>query len=1043
MMKKESQVSGATGSILLLLLGSLLALGCNPSVAHAEPDTPAIKEVTSVFEYEFEKGDRKVSPVELTAADGTGLELKLYQSKTVMEGPLAFTELRLTFSNPEDREREGRFRITLPEQAAISRFAMRIDDVWQEAEVVERQAARRAYEDFLHRKQDPALLEKSAGNEFRARIFPIPAKGEKELIISYSQELPSKQSSFRLPLQGLPSIADFEVSLRGASTQDILVQEKDFKPQGDFLAKGLDTQASLMSDGFLLARIQPKLGSEVESPKKLLILVDSSASRALGFVAQQQKIESILAELPTVESVKIAAFDQSIEPIYEGAPEKLDLGSLKERGAFGATDLNKALEWATKEKGFDRLLLVTDGISTAGPTQLSETLKQSKLQRLDVLLVGGIRDADKMKLLVELGLKREGVLLDGDEPAATIAHKLNQTVTSGLDVSLANTDWVWPETLNNVQPGNERLIYAKLSNPKEVPSSLTVGGKEYDIDPLVLGSSPLLSRSGINAQIARLESQLSESDDPEVQEKLSEEIVGLSTTHRVLSDKTALLVLETDADYERFSIDRTALADILVVASTGLELQNRSSIHFPKPVAVKAERKEAGKALEYFKDSSSQETVEGGLALGTAAGGEGGGGEPSPPPAMTAEPPDDSDGDSPTDAAYLMVMSESQPTNRRSTPGYSGVSGLIDVDSNQARAGAEFSAYTSEQPQAREAQRFPGGAPDDEGVVVGDESERESEHFRAGAEIPHGPNPQTGEFAKINELLEKGQQDKALMQAKSWQTEEPGNVLALIALGDCYEAYGRTAEAARVFGSIIDLFPSRADLRRYAGSRLQSLGSDGLDLAIDSFAKAVEQRPDHVSSHRFYAFALARAGRLEEAADAVEAGLSKKYPPGRFRSYERILRDDLGLLAAAWLKQEPDQKKQIYDRLKKYDSRLADEPSLRFILTWETDANDVDFHIRDEKGGHAFYSSPKLPSGGELYGDVTTGYGPECFAIDGKPQASPYELEIHYYSRGPMGYGMGQLEVLKHDGNGTLDFEERPYVVMTDGAYVKLGTVKG
>ncbi|MCA9779239.1 MAG: hypothetical protein KC800_21065, partial [Candidatus Eremiobacteraeota bacterium] len=80
-------------------------------------------------------------------------------------------------------------------------------------------------------------------------------------------------------------------------------------------------------------------------------------------------------------------------------------------------------------------------------------------------------------------------------------------------------------------------------------------------------------------------------------------------------------------------------------------------------------------------------------------------------------------------------------------------------------------------------------------------------------------------------------------------------------------------------------------------------------------------------------------------------------------------------------------------------------------------------------------------SGGELYGDVTTGYGPECFAIEGKPNAYPYELEIHYYSRGPMGYGMGQLEVLEHDGEGHLTFEERPYVVMEDGAYVKLGTV--
>jgi hypothetical protein len=42
-----------------------------------------------------------------------------------------------------------------------------------------------------------------------------------------------------------------------------------------------------------------------------------------------------------------------------------------------------------------------------------------------------------------------------------------------------------------------------------------------------------------------------------------------------------------------------------------------------------------------------------------------------------------------------------------------------------------------------------------------------------------------------------------------------------------------------------------------------------------------------------------------------------------------------------------------------------------------------------------------------------------------------------------MGYGMGNLEVMEHDGKGGLRFDERPFVVMTDQAFVKLGTVTG
>ncbi|MBA3545104.1 MAG: hypothetical protein H0T76_01335 [Nannocystis sp.] len=68
---------------------------------------------------------------------------------------------------------------------------------------------------------------------------------------------------------------------------------------------------------------------------------------------------------------------------------------------------------------------------------------------------------------------------------------------------------------------------------------------------------------------------------------------------------------------------------------------------------------------------------------------------------------------------------------------------------------------------------------------------------------------------------------------------------------------------------------------------------------------------------------------------------------------------------------------------------VATEPSLRFVLNWETDANDVDFHIVDGRGKRAWYSQRELESGGELFADVTTGYGPECFAIPGKPRAFP------------------------------------------------------
>jgi hypothetical protein len=172
-------------------------------------------------------------------------------------------------------------------------------------------------------------------------------------------------------------------------------------------------------------------------------------------------------------------------------------------------------------------------------------------------------------------------------------------------------------------------------------------------------------------------------------------------------------------------------------------------------------------------------------------------------------------------------------------------------------------------------------------------------------------------------------------------------------------------------------------------------------------------------------------------------GLKRGAPDGRFEGVPRILSDDLGLVAAAWAAAEPARRLEIAARLSRWGIRLPNEPSLRFVLHWETDVNDVDFHVEDSHGDHAFYGRPELASGGMLYADVTTGYGPECFAIPGKPRGYPYRIGIHYYSRGPMGYGMGKLEIIEHDGRGNLSFDERPFVVMNDQAFVDLGQVPG
>lgn len=122
---------------------------------------------------------------------------------------------------------------------------------------------------------------------------------------------------------------------------------------------------------------------------------------------------------------------------------------------------------------------------------------------------------------------------------------------------------------------------------------------------------------------------------------------------------------------------------------------------------------------------------------------------------------------------------------------------------------------------------------------------------------------------------------------------------------------------------------------------------------------------------------------------------------------------------------------------------VALSASLRFVLNWETDANDVDLHVVDGAGEHAYFGNPLLASGATLSHDNTNGYGPERFAASMKAGQFPYSLKVHYFSRGPMGYGMGQVEILQHDGEGEVRTESRPFVVMNDEASAFLGRLTG
>jgi tetratricopeptide (TPR) repeat protein len=1197
--------SGRTGRALCV--GALIgfAVACTPPKG-ADKKT-ALELAPPEITWQASSDPIERAPIALTTTDGAGLALVSLQVRTVIEEPLAFTELHMRFQNPEDRRREGRFEITLPQEAAISRFAMRIGSEMREGEVVERKRAQQVYEDFLHRRQDPALLEKDAGNEFAARVFPIEAHEIKDLVLSYSEEISSRSEPYLVRLAGLPELESFNVDIRVGSSSatgdessdrarnpkphTLTLAKTGFAPTGDLEVQLPRQKPMALRNGELVvARVVPVLSLPAAKVDGLTVLFDTSASRALGFGAQIERLGALVKDLQSRAGndfeLRVVAFDQTSEEIYRGPAGAFGIreqSKLLARGALGASSLEQVLAFIANGsvKPHARLLVVSDGVVTAGAsdtTALREAIAKLAAHgaaRLDVLGEGGIQDRDTLRALTRSGLREAGTVLDSREPVARLAERMLLGVKDEIEVNIGGASWVHPRVLRNVQAGDERLVFAEL--PAGVPVQIELNGAGAEAFDTLETPRPLLERAWVRAKIAALTEELNalRPDASEERAQREREVVALSTKHRVLSDFTALLVLESEHDYTRYSIPRDALGEILAIGEEGIELHKRDSrtlqlaksrddrpidgeqqIAAPEPepptaVAPAAESKVPGRARGMAEGAPIPESARKERSLGELDKREqpeeksmAPAGAPRPRPAPSApakgsledvlagaanKPSADviaqsagmgsgskglgslgtRGGGSAADEGRVL---ERRPTTqapaqlepsarvhggaveglpadearaaaravsgrakqcyaRSSAPAAVGSSEKLNFELSITDKGAVGDAYvTSGSLDDRTAQncilaalrqlRFPKPSGARASIAVGIELSMVPKALEVASDspiaalrparpraprsvsipVPALEDAYEGVLGEVLAAVGSNDVQRGLGIAEKAVTDNPGDVLALVALGEALEAQKSYERAARAYGSIIDLFPSRTDLRRMAGGRLERLPRESAWLASDSYARAVEQRPDHPSGHRMLAYSLAKQGSFERAFEAMERALERPYREDRFEGAARILREDLGLLGAAWLRVDtrPETQQRVEQALAAHGAVRETDPSLRFVLSWETDANDVDFHIYDGRGGHAFYQKPKLSSGGSLYADITSGYGPECFAISGAKRAFPYTLQAHYFARGPMGFGMGKLQVVQHDGKGELRFEEHPFVIMKDKAFVQL-----
>lgn len=493
-------------------------------------------------------------------------------------GNIATTTMDMNFYNPLDRELEGEFNFPLGEGQTVVRYALDINGKLREGVVVEKQQGRQAFERIIRKKIDPGLLEMTEGNNFRTRVFPIPAKGYKRLAIAYEQELGYSQSSlnYQLPLNFSSKVQNFEINIEiiDQSVAPIFQQPKEieFKKQANgsfvafFKAKNylpnqsfkilIPTQADKPSifyesngqDMYFYA-IAPvnTLVKEVKKqlPKSIALFWDVSASAANRNVDKELKLLGAYLQQLKNCKVQLITFSNAVHEVKNIALEnghwELIRQFLVQQPFDGGTQLG-ALDF-TKYKA-DEILLFTDGLNNIGTSQVV-------FSKTPVIVINSSATANHSYLRY-LAIKSSGQYINLNTYSSEEAYKI--LTTPPLQFIKATYA---KGAIEEVYPTLPSLVQGQFScagKLKQEEAKLTLhfgnGNRTVYTQQLFLTKKHTPS----NSNVARIWANKKVSELDMEFEKNKKTITALGKAFSIVTRNTSLIVLDRVEDYVQYEI---------------------------------------------------------------------------------------------------------------------------------------------------------------------------------------------------------------------------------------------------------------------------------------------------------------------------------------------------------------------------------------------------------------------------------------------------------------------------------------------------------
>lgn len=463
------------------------------------------------------------------------LTLASHAVSVQIQDQVATTRVDQIFRNDTGRDLEGTYLFPLPDDAIVTSSSMFVDGQQITGEVLTREEARRLYESIVRVNRDPALLEFAGRGAFQARVFPVPAGGQRTLRLEYAQVLtqdsnlvryvyptaaerlsarPSQATSFTVnvttaqPLRSIYSPThDVTITRSGENSATITWSSKTDRsasPTGttgaitiaptirkqfelvyavspDTIGLSLLTTKPANEDGYFLLLAAPsfRLSNTTAIPKDVTLIFDTSGSMAGAKIEQAKAaLRYVLNRLNPTDRFNVVSFASTVSTF--------------------AADMQPEAER-------DRAIAYVDGLVATGGTNINDALVTGLRSTTGGVTSGG--DRPQLVVFVTDGLPTVGpqqpeqIIANAKRATGEVSKARLFTFGVGFDVNTTLLDRLASDlggVSAYVRPDHDleeaiSTFYAKVASPVltdltlDFSGSIGAGGPEvYDLLPIRL-----------------------------------------------------------------------------------------------------------------------------------------------------------------------------------------------------------------------------------------------------------------------------------------------------------------------------------------------------------------------------------------------------------------------------------------------------------------------------------------------------------------------------------------------------------------------------